>query len=538
VLPDTVDKQSKARVWRRVLGDRSFAGNTVAQLAGRLVPGVLTLAAVPVLLHLLGTPAYGIIGFYTSFQIVFATLELGLTTTATREVARNVALQASDGANRNLLRTLEFVYGGIAVGIALLFALVALFAPDVVHARGISSHELQAVIVAAGVAIGGRWPADLYRGTLDGLHLQVTENAITLIAALVRIGGALLFVAFVVHSIAGYMIWQAGATLAEIATMGYTARRSLGGRASPGRFDSAILRRLWRFTASLTVVSLFGAIVSQTDKVIVGAKLPLAQLGYYTLAYTATGPVAMIAASIDAAALPRFSRHLATGNTEALAATYQRTMHVLAFVAIWCSLPLIFFANQILMIWTRSPAVAASASGPLRLLAVAALLNAMYAMPYTLALADGRSRIALIVNVASTPLVIVVTYLAVSWDGIEGAAIVWPIVMGCFLLIYSRWIHRVLLPTAFRSFLREMLPYGALAVLVFGVARAAAAVVDRLTVSALLLAVAVVVYGILGGRLLPPAVRHGLLVWLRRGSVAGEGALAAVDVVSPAVADR
>ena len=526
------------RSLRSILADRTLAGNTLAQLAGRLVPGLLTLASVPLLLHLLGTAAFGVIGLYTSFQIVFATLELGLTTTATREVARNAALAASDTANRNLLRTLEFVYGSIGMAIAALFALFALFATHVVHPRGLSSHELQGAILAAGVAIGGRWPADLYRGVLDGLHLQVTENAITLIAALVRIGGALLFVALVVPTISGYMAWQAGATLAEIAAMGYIARRSLGGRASPSRFELPILRRLWRFTASLTVVSLFGAIVSQADKVIVGAKLPLVQLGYYSLAYTATGPVAMVAASIAAAALPRFSRHLATGNTDALAATYQRTMHVLAFIAIWCSAPLIFFADQILLIWTRSDAVAAAASGPLRLLAAAALLNAIYAMPYTLALADGRSRIALTVNVASTPLVIAVTYLAVVWDGIEGAAIVWPIVMGSYLVIYSHWIHGVLLPPAFRSFLREMLPYGSLAILVFGAARAAAALADRLVVSGLLLLVAVAVYGILGARLLPVAVRHDLRAWLARGTTARESALVAAEVVSPVVADR
>lgn len=505
-------------------------------MAGRIVPGLLTLASVPLLLHLLGTAAYGVLGLYTSFQIVFATLELGLTTTATREIARNAALGASDAATRNLLRTLEFVYGSIGLAIALAFALLALFATDLVHPGGLPAHELRGAIVAAGVAIGGRWPADLYRGTLDGLHLQVTENAITLIAALVRIGGAVAFVALAVPTISGYMTWQAGATLAEIAAMGYTARRSLGGRASASHFELPILRRLWKFTASLTIVSLFGAVVSQTDKIIVGAKLPLTQLGYYSLAYTATGPVAQVAASIATAALPRFSRHLATGNTDELAATYQRTLHVLAFIAIWGSVPLIFFANQILLIWTRSDAVAGAASGPLRLLAGAALLNAIYAMPYTLALADGRSRIALIVNLASTPLVIVVTYLAVVWDGIEGAAVVWPIIMASYLLIYSRWIHKVILPAAFGSFLREMLPYGSLSILVFGVARAAAALADRLIVSAVLLLAAAAVYGVLGPRLLPAPVRHSLRTWLARGTKVRE-TLVATEVVPPVVAD-
>lgn len=510
-----------ARTVRSALTSRTLAGNAVANLAGRLVPGLLTLASVPILLHLLGIEAYGVIGLYATLQIVLATLELGLTTTAAREVARNAANRPGDDANRNLLRTLEFVYGAAGVVIVLLFALFAYtILGEVVHPHRLSSSALRAAMLAAGLAIGGRWPVSLYRGTLDGLNLQVKENAITLAVALVRIGGGLLFVAFVVRTITGFMAWQAGATVAELVAMRIATWGAIGRGGLRPHFDVAILRRLWRFAASLTAVGLFGAILSQADKVIVSAKLPLKDLGYYTLAYTATGPLAQVAASIATAALPRFAGHLAGGGLDQLTATYHRTIHVLAFGAIWGSLPLVFFAREILLVWTGSHTVADAAATPVRLLAVAALFNAIYTVPYTLALADGRSRIALTVNVVSAPILVVVTYVVVVADGIVGAAAVWLVEMGSFLLIYSRWVHKVLLPGEFRSFVRDMLPYAALGVALFTAARVAASSADELAVSVALLLLALGLYTALGIRVLPAAVREVLTGWLARPTVA------------------
>ncbi len=100
----------------------SLRGNTVANLAGRLVPGILTIATLPVLLPLLGTEGYGLVSLYATFQIVFATLDVGLTLTATRGVAQNVAAAEEPGANWNLARTLEVAYFAIGAAIALLGA--------------------------------------------------------------------------------------------------------------------------------------------------------------------------------------------------------------------------------------------------------------------------------------------------------------------------------------------------------------------------------------------------------------------------------
>jgi O-antigen/teichoic acid export membrane protein len=263
-------------------------------------------------------------------------------------------------------------------------------------------------------------------------------------------------------------------------------------------------------------VSLFGAVASQADKVIVSIELPLTDLGYYALAYTATGPLAHVAASIATAALPRFTGHLALAHPIQLSETYQRTMHVLAFTALLVSLPLIFFAPEILQVWTGSSSVADATETPLRLLAAAALLNAVYALPYTLALASGHSRLALVVNATSTPIIVGVTYLAVTQDGIRGAAAVWLIVMASYLAVYARWVHKLLLPGGFKVFVRGMLPYATVGVLVFAASRAVATAVGEVAVSIALLVVAMCLYGVLGGRVLPTAVRGSLGQWLVR----------------------
>lgn len=511
------------------LHHRTLRGNTLANLGGRLLPGLLTVAVVPLLLDLLGTEAYGLIGLFITFQVVFATLELGLTTTATREVARSIAFEGESAGNSRLVRTLEVVYWIAALAIGLLLAQAAgWIASDWLNASTLSEADVEHALMAGGVAIAARWPVALYRGVLDGLQLQVAQNAITLGAAIVRIVGAVAFVAWAWQSIVGFMVWQAAATLLEILVMGAAAWWSVGGGFWGAAFDFDILGRVWRLALSLTAVSVLGAAVSQVDRVVIADTLPLAELGYYTLALTATGVMPNVAASLAGAAMPRFTAQLATGDDSALRATYVTTMHAVTFITVGVSFALAFFANEILSLWVGSGRVESATGTVLTLLAIAYLLNALYAMPYTVALAAGQSRLALIVNLVSAPVVVTVTYALVPSLGIEGAGGIWVAVMAAYLLVYFPWVHRRVMRRELTPVLvRELSPYLAVGVAVYGGGRLVSSFVPHGALSAACLALSVVAYALLARRLLPlplRSLRPGSL-WSRSGS-ASRGATA------------
>jgi hypothetical protein len=61
--------------------------NVFANLIGGVWVAVLTLAIAPIQVHLLGVEAYGVIGFISTLQVVVGVLDLGLSSTLTREIA-------------------------------------------------------------------------------------------------------------------------------------------------------------------------------------------------------------------------------------------------------------------------------------------------------------------------------------------------------------------------------------------------------------------------------------------------------------------
>jgi O-antigen/teichoic acid export membrane protein len=73
------------------------------------------LAFVPLYIKFLGIEAYGLIGFFAMLQASFQILDLGLSQTMNREMARYSALRDKAGEARDLVRTLEVVYWAIGL---------------------------------------------------------------------------------------------------------------------------------------------------------------------------------------------------------------------------------------------------------------------------------------------------------------------------------------------------------------------------------------------------------------------------------------
>src|SRR5436190_10137395 len=88
----------------------SISSNVVSNLASNGVVALMSLLFVPIYIHVLGIEAYGLIGFFASIQVLFSLLDLGLASSATRELARLSASPRDLEAAGSFIRTLEVVY--------------------------------------------------------------------------------------------------------------------------------------------------------------------------------------------------------------------------------------------------------------------------------------------------------------------------------------------------------------------------------------------------------------------------------------------
>jgi O-antigen/teichoic acid export membrane protein len=166
---------------------------------------------------------------------------------------------------------------------------------------------------------------------------------------------------------------------------------------------------------------------------------------------------------------PRFSAVLAKDEESAAATLYHRACRLVAILVAPAAAALILFPRPVLTAWTRSPIVAAEASGALSILALAMLLNACMQVPYALLLAAGLTRISLWINGLGVVFLAPLMVIMVRAHGIVGGGIAWAIFNLAYFLIAPAILHRYVLQGHLRRWLlADTLPFFALAGLCYG----------------------------------------------------------------------
>src|SRR3990172_7347981 len=94
--------------------------NIVANFGGNIWTGLMGLVFVPLYIHFLGIEAYGLIGIFATILAVFGLLDMGLSATLNREVARLSVQVGKAQEMRDLLRTLEIPYWLVGLLISLI----------------------------------------------------------------------------------------------------------------------------------------------------------------------------------------------------------------------------------------------------------------------------------------------------------------------------------------------------------------------------------------------------------------------------------
>jgi O-antigen/teichoic acid export membrane protein len=440
---------------------KSLSWNAVANFIGRSWSALLSLVAVPILLRLLGTEAYGLVGLFATLEVVFNFLDLGLSATVNREIARNTAAGRDAGYSRVLLRTFEVIYWGIGLCIgALLFAASGWIATNWVNVQYLTRSEVQLAVMIMAISFAARWPVSLYTGVLRGQQRQVLQNAIFIAVQSFRMLGALAVVIWVSRTLVAFLLWQVLANMLEVAVCAAFAWSGLRRQTrQPARFDARVLTGVWRFALGINAVGVLGMVLSQSDRLVISKTLPLEQLGYYSVAATAAGLLYLISYAVSTAVFPRFSAYWASGSVSLISREYHGSLQVIAFLGVAAGLALAFFSFDILLVWTGSLEVAQHTYVVLSLLAVAGLANAILNPAYTLLIAAGQTRVPLLLNVTFVLTFIPALWFLVPQGGIQLAASLWLGQNLVSLVVYAIYAHkRVLGESAVRSLVRDVVP--------------------------------------------------------------------------------
>lgn len=423
--------------------------NIAANFAGRVWTLILGLVFVPLYVKFLGIEAYGLVGFFPSLLALLSILDMGLSSTLSRELARLSASSENDQELRDLIRTFEYVYWGVGIVIGLGLTLLApIIAHHWIDPRGISPEIVALTFRIMGVVIAVQWPTSLYSGGLLGLQQQVLLNSIRGTMATIQHGGAVLVLMFFSPSIVAYFLWQVAVNIIQTVVLAFSVRRALPTTGQRSMFQKELLRKNSSFAVGMMNISIVTTILTQADKIILSKLLPLTIFGYYTLASNIASNVVQLVHPVFSALFPRFSQLVSKEiNLAAISKLYHKGSQLVSLIVLPVALLIAFFAEEILTLWLRNPDIAQHTSVLLRLLLIGSTINALLILPYTLQIAHGWTKLVLYQNVFSAVLLVPLMILLTMEYGAEGAAVVWIVLNAGYVAIQIPIMHKRLLRT-------------------------------------------------------------------------------------------
>lgn len=419
--------------------------NIVANYLGQGVASLTSLAVVPIYIRYLGIEAYGLVGLFATLQVWMTLLDLGMTPTLGREMARYTAGRASIQFIRDLLRSLEIMVFGLAAIIALGIGLAAgWIANDWLDPGALGAGEVARALALVGVVIALRFCEGIYRSAIIGLQQQVWLNAAGIAIALLRSGGAVA-VLTVIPTIDAFFIWQGLISLVTL--LAYAAKLHFGLPHAPRRprFSVDALREVRGFAGGIFATTILAVLLTQVDKLLLSRLLSLADFGYYMIATTLTGGILIIIGPVLQAVYPVLVRLVAGGDDARLAQNYHMVSQVMTVLLGPAALTLIYFADGVVFAWSGDAKLVTHTAPILALLAIGTSLNALMQVPHHLQLAAGWTSLALYTNVVAVLLLIPALLWGVPRYGLVAAPVIWAVLNASYIVATIPIMHRRLL---------------------------------------------------------------------------------------------
>jgi O-antigen/teichoic acid export membrane protein len=417
--------------------------NILASFFSKGWSALLSLVCVPFYVKFLGVEAYGVIGVFVTMQAALSLLDLGLGAAFTREVAQ---ISHKIGSPRNipdLLRTLEVIYWIVALVMAIvIWGLGPVIAKHWLRLGILPSEEVGQAIGIAGFSFAVLWPTSLYSGGLTGLHRQVLLGWITSVAAVLRVGGALLALWLVSPTLKTFFLAQAGANLFQTIVTGLCLWRCLPQAGAKAAFRIGLVRVLARFAIGMTGISVTSVVLTQLDKLILSKTLPLEVFGYYVIAGTLASGLYIFISPLFGVLFPKFSQLVAQGDRPSLVKLYHIGCQLMTVLVLPVAVVMVVFAKDLLRLWTHDANIAASGALILSLIVVGNALNGLINVPYAVQLAYGWTNLALYTNIVAIAICAPTIYFLSIQFGAVAAALVWVALTFCMMLTHISLSHR------------------------------------------------------------------------------------------------
>jgi O-antigen/teichoic acid export membrane protein len=368
-----------------------LARNSIFGLVSFSVPTAVLLAAYPLLIHRIGTDAFGVFVLASGLTGSIGLLDPGLTPATTHFVAKDMSLGHREDAARSITTSL-LLYAALGIAGSIAVWLAAPWLASTFSGGKVDIGAAEWAFRLAGLQIGTTFLINVCAGTFKGLHrfdwsallmstLAITSYGAAVVATLVWAPNLFsVAIAFTIAYLAVAVI--ALALLVAIC-------QHLGIPVTRTRPSLSALRRLVRFGIVMTGNSLASFFLYQVQRFVVGAAIGPAAVTVYQLATTIPGKAQTLIASATEALFPFAS---SSPDRAELRRAYLRMLKGGALIAFVLLGTLTIGRGPILSWWIGSQ-TAIEAAEVLPLFAAAYFLISLTPAPYYLANGLGKPQL-------------------------------------------------------------------------------------------------------------------------------------------------
>jgi len=415
----------------------------IANIIGRGWTVFAYLVTVPFYLHYLGVEAFAVMSLYVSLVSLSNVLDLGLSSTISRELARlrSDKEEVSDYAS-TLVGTLETLYAAAGGLVAAGTFCVAYAVSSTWHTGSspLRGHLLIACILIS-LNVVAQWPVSFYSGALSGQGRQIELNTILVATATAQGIVGVLALSFA----SSKLVWFFSSQLA-VGILRAFALRAYAWKKIPGHwhFDLEAIRQVFSFAGQMSFVGILAIMLTQSDKLIVGSQVGALNFAYYGLAATVAGGLSYLSLPVYDVAVPALTTSR-SHSAESLRVSFWATSRNLSLAVLPVGGALVVLSRPTLAAWTGR------ATGPntgllLSLLAAGTVLNGLFYGPYALQVATGKARPLVVMNAAAALVYIPALVLLVHLFGATGAAVMWLSLNAGYLVVAGPLLLRRSLP--------------------------------------------------------------------------------------------
>lgn len=433
-----------------------FLVNTLWSLWGLVVLSALSFFLLPMMVRGLGLEGYALYALMGSFSGYLVLLTMGAGNATVKFVAE-LRGKGDGTAVRAAARTSLLLHSlPVLAGSAALFAARGWLAGTFLNVSPAAQADASFLIGSAAAA--GVFAALLQMAVCmnQGLQRFAVANALLVAQSVLVLGGSALLV-WLGHGLRslGLLYVVVHAVLCAAALAWAWGSLPPAGAGAP-EADRRTSRTFVSYALQIFLAQLAWSATFQWDRLVLGARLPLAELTYYTIPAMILQKLFSLPTSAMVSLFPMISEMEGRGETDVLGRVYRRGGQLVLWLIVPGFLLLALFAPQLLSLWLGGD-FSERGVWPLRLMAAGYFFNLLGAMPTTAATGRGRPAYTTAWQAGQAVLCFAGWAAFIPRLGILGAALAFALAQALAALPYVWSVSRDLFGMSAGAYAREVL---------------------------------------------------------------------------------